>query len=115
MKSIFFVVSLLLSMYACADDTWSPASSDKNDEISSSLHGTCTRKTCPPGISVVVDAREGDSGMALAEDGKSYDLLELRNIKFTVLQNDNDYKSDSRVVAPGGAIYTIQWIFLKKV
>ncbi|HEB2010346.1 TPA: hypothetical protein ACJIWH_004624 [Yersinia enterocolitica] len=115
MKSILFVVSLLLSMYACADDTWSPASSDKNDEISSSLHGTCTRKTCPPGTSVVVDAREGDSGMALAEDGKSYDLLELRNIKFTVLQNDNDYKSDSRVVAPGGAIYTIQWIFLKKV
>ncbi|AOF18427.1 TPA: hypothetical protein PXM11_003619 [Yersinia enterocolitica] len=115
MKRVIFFIGLLLSMYAYADDQWTPTPSDKSDEISASLHGTCTRKSCPPGTFVVVDARKGDSGMAVAEDGKSYDLLELRNIKFTVLQNDNDYKSDSRVVAPGGAIYTIQWIFLKKV
>ncbi|WP_145554534.1 hypothetical protein [Yersinia canariae] len=114
MKNVFFVVSLLFSTYACADDVWSPTSSDKGDEISASLHGTCTRKTCPPGTSVVVNARKGDSSMAIAGDGKGYDLLDLRNIKFIILQNDNDYKADTRVEAPGGAIYTIQWIFLKK-
>ncbi|HEN4722024.1 TPA: hypothetical protein U5341_000874 [Yersinia enterocolitica] len=114
MKSIFFVVSLLLSMYACADDTWSPASSDKMDAIQAELHGTCTRYTCPPGTTVVVDAKKGDTSIATAEDGRNYDLLELRNIKFVILENNNDYKADTRVMAPGGAVYTIQWDFLKK-
>lgn len=85
------------------------------DSIYAKLYGSCTKDSCPPGSFVAVTAKEGDTSTAMSDSGEGYDLLELKKIKFTVLTGDTDRPSIARLQAPGGAIYYIQWIFLKKV
>lgn len=63
---------------------------------------------------MIVTAKKGDSGIATTTDGQNYDLLGLRKIKFTVIDNDPRYLSVVNVKAPGGAIYSIQRMFLKR-
>lgn len=50
----------------------------------------------------------------MAPDGTNYDLLILRNTELTVIDNDAEKPVDAKVKTKSGAIYFIQWMFLKK-
>lgn len=86
------------------------------DEIMAEVHGTCTPATCPPGTPVIIDAEPGDTGEALDVNGNSYDLLHLKKLPFTVIQDDEsaDHVREARVITNERAEYYIQWMFLKK-
>lgn len=116
MSRLFVILGLLVSFGSFADEQWEPGNTDSTDAIMAEIHGTCTRHTCPPGTTVKVDASKDDTSTANSPDGKSYDLLNFKKVKFTVLVNDAEKEggSDAKVSAPGGAVYFIQWIFLKK-
>lgn len=116
MGRLFVILGLIVAFSSFANEQWEPGNSDSTDAVMAEIHGTCTRHTCPPGTAVQVDASKDDTSTAIAPDGKSYNLLNFKKVKFTVLVNDagKEGKSDAKVSAPGGAIYFIQWIFLKK-
>lgn len=107
-----FVLLVTCSCFAASNEEI--AASDRNDATYAELYGSCTRQTCPPGSAVIVTAKEGDSGIATTPDGQNYDLLGLRKIKFIVIANDAKYLSLVKVRAPGGVIYSIQRMFLKR-
>lgn len=86
------------------------------DEIMAEVHGTCTPVTCPPGTSVTIDATPGDTGEALDMNGNSYDLLHLKKLPFTVIEDGDadQHVREAKVITNGDAVYYIQWMFLKK-
>jgi hypothetical protein len=98
--------------HAASDDDM--AASFRNDTTYAELYGSCTRQTCPPGSEVIVTAKKGDSGIATTTDGQYYDLLVLRKIRLVVVSNDPQYLSLVNVEAPGGTVYSIQRMFLKR-
>lgn len=114
MKRLFAIFGLLVTFGAFAASDEDIAASDQNDATYAKLYGSCTRQTCPPGATVIVTAKKGDSGIATTADGQNYDLLGLRKIKFIVINDDPQYLSLVNVKAPGGAIYSIQRMFLKR-
>lgn len=106
MKIAIVALAVLFSFCSFADDGM--------DSIMSKVRGTCTRLSCPPGTLVIVDAKPGDTGNAMAPDGTNYDLLNLRNTELTIIDNDAEKPVDAKVKTKSGAIYFIQWMFLKK-
>jgi len=114
MRRLFVILGLLVACSSFAASEDDIAASDQNDATYAKLYGSCTRQTCPPGSTVIVTAKEGDSGIATTQDGQNYDLLGLRKIKFIVVANDSQYLSLVNVKAPGGTVYSIQRMFLKR-
>lgn len=106
MKIVIVALVALFSLCASADD--------RVDSMMSKIHGTCTSLSCPPGTLVSVDAKPGDTGNAIAPDGTNYDLLNLRNTELTIIDNDAEKPVDAKVKTKSGAIYFIQWMFLKR-
>lgn len=114
MRKLLLLVGMLVVGVAHAASDEDMAASDRNDATYAELYGSCTRQTCPPGAEVFVTAKKGDSGIATTADGQNYDLLGLRKIKLVVISNDPQYLSLVNVKAPGGTIYSIQRMFLKR-
>lgn len=104
-----------MAFSAFADEQFEQPSSDAGDENFAQLYGTCTRQTCPPGSAVKVVAEKNDTSTAIDADGNSYDLLRLRKIKFIVVDNDKNHSALVNVRAPGGMVYSIQRVFLKRL
>lgn len=115
MRNLLFIFWICIAFSCVAGEKFDQPSSDDTDKIYAEMNGSCTRYTCPPGTTVVVTAKKDDSSIATSDDGHNYDLLNFKKIKFTVIKSDNDYSADARVQAPSGVIYSIQWIFLKKI
>ncbi|VTP12702.1 hypothetical protein PUATCC27989T_00514 [Phytobacter ursingii] len=92
------------------------ASAATMDDAMAKVHGTCTSETCPPGTSVAIDATPGDTGEALDMNGNSYDLLHLKKLPFTVIEDGDadQHVREAKVITNGDAVYYIQWMFLKK-
>lgn len=115
MRNIILALAMMaVSAGVLADQQSSAYTDEKNDEVMAKVYGTCTKATCPPGTKVVVDAKEGDSGTAISSSGGSYDLLQLKDREFVIIDNTSQTQPDAKVRDKNGSVYYIQRMFLKK-
>ena len=107
MKTTIFALLALLSFSNIAKDM---------TDVMASIHGTCTHQTCPPGSAVMIDATEGDSGIAITPEGEQYDLLQLKKIPLNVVRDADNNRPEyqATVSTEKGDRYYIEWLFLKK-
>lgn len=111
MRNICLIIAIFFSVHALADDVITSG----EEKYSAEARGTCTLKSCPPGSYVKVDAEKDDTSQARDQDGNSYDLLQLKGIRFTVIKQDEKCSECWVVKAPGGAQYGIERYFLKRI